>query len=454
MADDPFPSRSAIASNQLAQLRQLLRALVPANAFYSRKLAGFQVDSISSLEDFARLPFTTKTELVEDQLARPPFGTNLTFPLDRYSRYHQTSGTTGTPVRWVDTPESWDWMVARWLEILHAAGVNAADRVAFAFSFGPFIGFWLAFDAAAKLGALCLPAGGLSSQARLRLILDAQATVLCCTPTYALRLAEVAHEERLDLSRGAVRTIIVAGEPGGSIQATRSRLEASWPGARVFDHHGMTETGPVSFECPACPGHLHIMESGFIAEVLDPATGQSCAPGQTGELVLTNLGRTGSPLLRYRTGDLVKIAQSAPRVAIPKRNLKTGAETKGLSSSRPDPCACGRFDLLLEGGILGRIDDMVIVRGVNVYPSAVEDVLRSCGGVAEYQVKVNRAGALTELVLTVEPDGACSDPQALVARIHKSFQNAFALRIPVQAVPSGTLPRYEMKSKRWLTQDG
>lgn len=453
MADDPFPSRAAIASNQLAQIRQLLRALVPANAFYSRKLGGVSADGLSSLEDFSGLPFTTKTELVEDQRARPPFGTNLTYPIERYSRYHQTSGTTGTPLRWVDTPESWDWMVARWLEILQAAGVHASDRVAFAFSFGPFIGFWLAFDAAAKLGALCLPAGGLSSQGRLRLILDAQATVLCCTPTYALRLAEVAQEERVDLSGSAVRTIIVAGEPGGSIPATRSRLEASWPGARVFDHHGMTETGPVSFECPACPGHLHIMESGFIAEVLDPATGQRCAPGQTGELILTNLGRTGSPLLRYRTGDLVKIARSAPVVAVPTPGSSTVAEGALLPDSTPGRCACGRFDLLLEGGILGRIDDMVIVRGVNVYPSAVEDVLRACGGVAEYQVKVNRAGALTELVLTIEPDGACSDPKALVARIHKGFQNAFSLRIPVQAVPSGTLPRFEMKSKRWLQQE-
>jgi phenylacetate-CoA ligase len=432
MADDRFPTRSAIVSNQLIRLRELLRVVIPANQFYTAKLrtAGLTPE-IANLGEFSHFPFTTKAELVDDQRVHPPYGTNLTFPLERYTRYHQTSGTTGTPLRWLDTPENWDWMLERWIELFGAAGVSHADRIIFAFSFGPFIGFWLAFDAAAKIGSLCLPSGGLSSLARLRMLLDTEATVLCCTPTYALRLAEVALEEKLDLARGHLRRIVVAGEPGGSIPATRTRLETLWPGARVFDHHGMTETGPVSYECPARPGFLHVMESGFLAEVIDAATGQAAEPGQTGELVLTNLGRTGSPLLRYRTGDLVRAGQSFHR------------------PSDTQSCHCGRHDLVLEGGILGRVDDMVIVRGVNVYPSAVEDVLRACGGVAEYQVKVRRSGPLAELVVMVEPEGAGADVPGLIARIQQGFQNAFALRVSVQAVPSGSLPRFEMKSKRW-----
>jgi acyl-CoA synthetase (AMP-forming)/AMP-acid ligase II len=147
-------------------------------------------------------------------------------------------------------------MVENWKEIYQAAGVSGGDRVYFAFSFGPFIGFWLAFDAAQQLGCLCIPGGGLSTAGRLRAIAENRATVLCCTPSYAAHLAETAARENFDLKATAVRLLIVAGEPGGSVPATRRRLEELWPGARIFDHHGMTETGPVSHECPCPAGHV------------------------------------------------------------------------------------------------------------------------------------------------------------------------------------------------------
>src|SRR5438309_11121024 len=218
MPDAAYPNRSAIAAGQLEQLRSLLAELFPGNKFYTRKLNGAGITfDVASLGDFsARFPFTTKAELSDDQLATPPFGTNLTYPLERYTRYHQTSGTSGAPLRWLDTPEAWDWMLANWTQVFGAAGVTRADRVFFAFSFGPFIGFWLAFEAAARLGCLCLPGGGLSSASRVQSILDNEITVLCCTPTYAMRLAEAAAEEKIDLSASRLRTIIVAGETGGS----------------------------------------------------------------------------------------------------------------------------------------------------------------------------------------------------------------------------------------------
>src|SRR5437870_7622465 len=343
MPEMTYPSRALIQGEQLEQLRSLLAELFPGNQFYSRKLndAGITFD-VASLEDFsARFPFTTKAELVEDQRAHPPFGTNLTYPLERYTRYHQTSGTTGAPLRWLDTPESWEGMLESWAEIFRAAGVEASDRVYFAFSFGPFIGFWLAFESAARLGCLCVPGGGLSTVARLHSLLENGITVLCCTPTYALRLAEVAAEEKIQLSAGRVHTLIVAGEPGGSIPAVRARLAELWPDAQIFDHHGMTEVGPVTYQCPAQAGVLHVMEAAYLAEVVESGGARPAAPGQIGELVLTTLGRTGSPLLRYRTGDLV--------------------------TARAQLCPCGRYSLALEGGILGRIDDMVVVRGVNVF---------------------------------------------------------------------------------------
>jgi phenylacetate-CoA ligase len=426
MAAGPHPSRAAIESGQLEQLRSLVAELFPGNSFYSQKYnaAGITFD-VASLEDYSRrFPFTTKTELVEDQRAHPPFGSNLTFPLERYTRFNQTSGTAGTPLRWLDTPESWDWMLENWLEIYSAAGITHHDRIYFAFSFGPFLGFWTAFEAGTKLGALCLPGGGMSSAARLLAILDNRATVLCCTPTYALRLAEVAAAEKLDLRRSSVKTIIVAGEPGGSIPSMRARIEQLWPGARVFDHHGMTEVGPVTYECPQRPGVLHVMETAYYAELVEPASGKPIPAGQTGELVLTTLGRTGSPLLRYRTGDLVM--------------------------ATVEPCPCGRHTMTLPGGILGRTDDMIVVRGVNVFPSAVEEIIRAAGDVAEYQVRVSTNAALTELSLQIEAQPECVDVPALLQKIEKSFQTRFALRVAVTAVPFGTLPRPEMKSKRWV----
>jgi phenylacetate-CoA ligase len=376
-------------------LDNLLNQILPANKFYARKLDATPPTDL----------FTLKQELIDDQAQTPPYGTNLTFPLDHYTRFCQTSGTSGHPLHWLDTNDSWNWMLGNWDRVYAAAGVTSEDHIFFAFSFGPFLGFWTAFEAATRMGALAIPGGGMRTSVRLRTILETRTTVLCCTPTYAIHLAEAAALEKLDLKASAVRRIIVAGEPGGSIASTRAHLEKLWPGARVVDHHGMTETGPVSYGCPSRPGVLHVIESSYIAEVFD------------NELILTNLGRIGSPLIRYRTGDLVNAVRGT--------------------------CTCGTNDLALEGGILGRTDDMVVVRGVNIYPSAVEEVLRS-EGVTEYRVAVHVEQALAELHIHVEAEPSTA------ARIEAALTNAFSLRIPVSAVPGGSLPRHEAKSKRWI----
>ena len=422
-----FPDRSSVEAHQLSKLRALLSALLPNNPFYSGKLRAADVHpNLASLEEFfERVPFTLKQELVRDQRDHPPFGLNLTCPLERYTRFSQTSGSTGQPMRWLDTPESWDWMLDNWAQVYRAADVTAKDRIFFAFSFGPFLGFWTAFESASRMGCLCIPGGGMRSASRLRAIIDAGVTVLCSTPTYAIRLAEVAAEEKIDLAAAKVRKIIAAGEPGGSIPATRTYIEKLWPGARVVDHHGMTETGPVSYGCPKQQGVLHVIESGYIAEVIDPHSDRAVQPGGTGELVLTTLGRTGSPLLRYRTCDVVQRATDFR-------------------------CACGAYDLALQGGILGRTDDMVVVRGVNVYPSAVEDILRASDGVAEYRVEIRTNRALAELSIQVEPFPEHEDTAGLTKRLEAALSNAFGLRIPVYSVPCGKLPRFEMKAQRWV----
>ena len=427
MAAEAFPRRQVIAQRQSDQLRTLLRTILPANPFYAAKFDAANAPAkVAHLGDFyERFPFTTKAELAADQATNPPYGTNLTFPAERYTRCHQTSGTSGVPLRWLDTPESWDWMARNWETILRAAGVTHADRIFFAFSFGPFLGFWLAFEAALRLGCRCIAGGGMSSAARLRNIFDHGATAMCCTPTYALHLAEVAAAERFEMAASPVKALIVAGEPGGSVPSVRARLESLWRGARIFDHHGMTEVGPVTYECPVRPRVLHVMEGAYIAEIVDPETGAHVQAGDTGELVLTTLGRLGSPLLRYRTGDLVR--------------------------GCPDTvCECGRSELALEGGILGRTDDMIAVRGVNIYPSAVEEIVRTHGGVAEYQVHVKTNSALVELALKIELSPGSSDPGAVAGSLEIALQAAFNLRIPVSVVPAGMLPRFEMKAQRWI----
>ena len=417
--DDEVLSPPDLQALQRRKLRAMLERVLASNAFYSRKLHGVRFDPLA--DPMSVLPLTTRRELEEDQRDHPPYGTNLTEPAGSYCRYHQTSGSLGRPVRWLDTAESWEWLKRCWRTIFAAAKVGPGDRLLFPFSFGPFIGFWAAFESAASMGLLSIPAGGMTTTSRLRLILDNDVTVVCCTPTYALRLAEVAAEEHLDLANSAVRALIVAGEPGGSIPATRRRIESAW-GARVYDHTGMTEIGSLGFECHESPGGVHLIESECIAEVIDPRTLAGVEEGQPGELVLTNLGRTGSPLIRYRTGDQVVLTR--------KR------------------CPCGRSFARMEGGILGRIDDLVIIRGNNVFPSALEAIVREIPDVAEFRVEAYDEGAFTQLRIEVEPFAAASGDVA--ASVAKAIQDRLNFRATVVAVPPGSLPRFEMKARRFV----
>src|SRR5437667_2269625 len=273
-----------------AQWRRLARALpelLLTNVFYGRKVADAGIPDVRELRSVRDLPFTTKAELSRDQTEHPPFGSNLTYPIDRYVRLHQTSGTTGRPLRVLDTAESWQWWRDCWEPIYRAAGVTGRDRIFFAFSFGPFIGFWSAFAGAEQLGALCVTGAAMSSAERAAAILATEATVLMSTPTYALRLGEVARGEGIDLRDSKLRVSIHAGEPGASIPATRERIESEL-GVEAFDHTGATEVGAYGFSCEARDG-VHVIESDFIAEVLDPVSGAAREDGE-GERVMANLG--------------------------------------------------------------------------------------------------------------------------------------------------------------------
>jgi phenylacetate-CoA ligase len=365
---------------------------------------------------------TTKKEWEEEQAAYPPIGRNHTEPLEDYVRVFQTSGTSGRYLRVMETKQSWDWRMETAAYIYGSAGITAQDRVFFGFQFGPFAAFWTMFGGAERMGATVIPSGGLSSEERLRMILELEATALVSTPSYALRLAEVAREKGIAIADSSIRRTIHAGEPGVSVPSVRRSLEEAW-GAKSFEFAGMTEVGLFGFSCHEQNG-VHALEAEHVIEVVEPATGKSVKEGVVGELVVTNLGRHGFPAVRYRTGDLVR---------------PTGRK-----------CACGRSFLLLEGGILGRVDDMLVVRGVNVFPTAMENVLRDCVQVDEWQVIVEKdQSGKDAITLRFEPSELGANGKGLAQKVQKALRDHHeGLRFSVKVVAPGTLPRHEFKARR------
>jgi len=315
----------------------------------------------------------------------------------------------------LDTADDWQWWIDSWQFVLDAADLKPSDRAMMAFSFGPFIGFWSAYDAAVARGLLVVPGGGMNTLARLELLRTSEATVVFCTPTYALHVAEVAAEHQIDVAALAVRKLIVAGEPGGSVSAVRERIEQAW-GAAVLDHSGATEVGPWGYGDHEGNG-LYVTESEFIAEMLSVETGRLATEGELSEIVITSLGRVGSPVIRYRSGDLV----------------------------RPTWTRSGdnRF-VFLEGGVLGRTDDMMVIRGVNIFPAAVEQILRSFPEVVEYRMTATKDAEMDRL--SVEIEDRLDQPQ----RVAEELRLRLGLKIEVTAATLGSLPRFEGKGRRFI----
>jgi phenylacetate-CoA ligase len=412
-----------LASQQLARLNRLLKAILPHNRFYADKFPHITADALSdakgplrSLDELGGLPFTFKDELLNNAVDGH-LPVNLTFPLARYSRFHQTSGTRGRPLVVLDTADDWSWWIDCWQFVLDAAEIAAGDRVFLAFSFGPFIGFWSAFDAACARGCLVVPGGGLTTLARLELVRTTRASAIFCTPSYALHMAEVGQERQIDVGELDVRTLVLAGEPGGSVPAIRGRIESLWR-AHVLDHAGASEVGPWGYGDALGQG-LFVNEHDFIAEFLSVETGTSAAEGELSELVLTSLGRAGSPIVRYRTGDLVRPSWQ-----------HGGAN---------------RF-VFLPGGVVSRSDDMMVIRGVNVFPSSVEQILRSFPELIEYRMTARRVGEMDQLFVEIED--RLNQPD----RVETELRLRLGLKVEVQAVPLGSLPRVEGKGKRFVDE--
>ncbi len=404
-----------LAHYQVGRLNQLLDAILPENKFYAEKLAGIK-RPVKSLAEMLDWPFTYKEGLVS-KLPNGELANNLTFSLEHYSRFHQTSGTRGRPMVVLDTRDDWRWFHTCWDYILDAAEILPSDRVLLAFSFGPFIGFWGGYDAFTSRGCLVVSGGGMSSLARLELARASRATVICCTPSYALHLAQVGAEHQINVASLGVRTIIVAGEAGGSIPSVRQRISEAW-GAEISDHAGATEVGPWGYG-DLRGGGLYVLESEFIAEFRSVETGQPATDGELSEIILTSLGRIGSPVIRYRTGDLVRPTW----------------HREGHN----------RF-VFLPGGVLGRVDDMLIIRGVNVFPSSIDQILRSFPEIVEYRITAFKQAEMDQLRIEIE------DRLSQPARVAEELKLRLSLTIEVEDVPLGSLPRFEGKGKRFVDQ--
>src|SRR6202042_2728740 len=421
--------RDRLEALQLAKLRAQLEWASARSPWYRRVMSGAGVDAsaLRSLDDLRRLPMLTRAEWMTSQFEYPPYGEIPVIGAEGAIRVHTTSGTTGKgPLRALDSRKDWAWIAEMWAYGIWGCGIRPGDTAYIAFGYGSFIGFWGLHYSMEKIGVLNVPGGAQPTDTRVRQIIDFGATVVASTPTYALRLAQEAAVLGIDLPASGVQRLILSGEPAGSIPQTKALIEEQW-GAKAYDTAGMTEIGTIMvFECDHQPGGTHIIEDHVVEEVIDPATLEPVQYGERGERVVTSFGRGAIPLIRYRTGDLVcKVPASR--------------------------CTCGRGFDIYEGGILGRVDDMKIIRGTNVYPRAIEAIVREFPSVDEFQCVITREGIRDEITLRVElkPGSGSGEWETVADDLHRRLGLAHeGLNFRVERAGEGELPRFELKAKR------
>jgi phenylacetate-CoA ligase len=389
--------------------------------------AGINPEGIRSFDDIRRVPKVEKSMMRDIQGKDPfPYGDALCVPLEEVTIFRQTSGTTGQPVYQPDSWQDWEWWTECWSYILWAQGYRPHDRVFIPFGYNIFVAFWAGHYAAEKIGCEVIPGGVLDTKARVLKIQELQATAMMGTPTYILGMAETARLKMdLDPSSLTINKITCAGECGASIPSTKKRLEESW-GAKVYDHAGATEIGAWSFECMDQPGGMHVNEALFLVEIEDVETGEIIEePGRQGKMVITAFDRLAQPCVRFDSKDVIEWAD--------------------------EPCSCGRTARLIKGGVVGRSDDITKVKGVLLAPSAIEEVVRGIEGIGdEYEVIVDNVGGTDRIQLKVEvlPD-AQDQCQLIETKLTDELRLKTNLRYDIEICGCETLPRYEVKAKRF-----
>ncbi len=389
------------------------------------KSAGVEPEDIHSFDDIKKIPKVEKSMMQRIQNKDPfPYGDALCVPLEEVSAFRQTSGTTGQPVYQPDTWQDWEWWSECWAYVLWSQGYRPRDRVFIPFGYNIFVAFWAGHYAAEKLGCEVVPGGVLDTRARLLKIKELAATSMMATPTYILRMADIAKNElNLDPAKLSINKITCAGEPGAGIPATKKRMEEAF-GAKVYDHSGATEIGAWSFECSDQPNGMHVNEAMFLVEIEDIETGEIIdKPGKSGKMIITALDRTAQPCIRFDSKDIIQWDSN--------------------------PCSCGRTFRLIKGGVQGRADDITKVKGVLLSPASIEEVVRSINGLGdEFEVIIDKQGDIDRIKLKVE-----LMPDISYQQIENNLKNQLRLKTNlgylIEYYDHGQLPRYEVKAKRF-----
>jgi len=424
-------TREDFEKRELKFFKKLMKYVIEKSPFYRRKFseAGVTPNDIKSIEDVRKVPFTTKAELLKSQQEHPIFGDFPCLPPEATCRVFQTSGTTGIPLKVPFSKKDWfKNCFEQFSYYVYAYGIESKDVAFFPFVYGLFVAWWGLQATMEQHSVTIVPGGGQTSETRLKSIIDWGATVVCGTPTYILYLGELAQKMGIDLPNSKARIVVTAGEPGAQVPATKSLVERLW-GAKNYDDIGSTEITNFGFECIAQNG-THLNEAMFLPESLDKETGKPVGPGEVGELVLSNLCCETAPLLRYKTGDLVRFNY--------------------------DRCECGRTFLRMDGGVIGRADDMFYFGGVNIFPSAIENFVRQVPEFSnEYQLVVPRQGSGKKLRIRVEPATADISEDRLQRAVKTLLDNiAYNIKITpdVEVAAVGSLPRFEGKARRIIRE--
>jgi phenylacetate-CoA ligase len=420
---------SSLRSLQLKKFKRIFKWAYDNSTFHRRLYdgAGITPDDIRSFEDIGKIPKVEKQMMRDIQLKDPfPYGEALCVPLEDVTEYRQTSGTTGQPVYQPDTWTDWEWWSESWAYILWAQGYRPSDRVFIPFGYNVFVAFWAGHYASEKLGCEVVPGGVLNTQARLLKIQEVLPTAMMATPTYVLGMAETArHKMGIDPSRLSIDKITCAGEPGASIPSTKKRMEEAW-GAKVYDHSGATEIGAWSYECTEQPGGLHVNEAFFLVEIEDTETGEPIEePGRPGKMIITAFDRKAQPCVRFDSKDIIQWAE--------------------------EPCPCGRTFRLIQGGVIGRADDITKVKGVLLSPSAIEEVVRSIKGLGdEFEVIVEKKGDIDQITIKVELMPEFKDRWSEVEpELKDQLRLKTNLGYRIERHDYNALPRYDVKARRF-----
>lgn len=416
--------REKLKEIELNNFRRILQYAQQRSPLFQKKFRDINPADIVTGDDLRKLPLTDKEDLRTAQEGKEPFpfGELLGVSIENVSDFRQTSGTTGKPVYVPETYESWQWRVEIWCHILWMAGLRETDRVFIPFGYNVYVAFWEAHYAAEKLGCMVIPGGALDTAGRIDKMKEVKATALFNTPTYGLHMAEVAKKKGLEPRNIGIKKMVCAGEP--LPRATRRKLEELW-GAEVYDHIGGTEPCAWAAMCRQRQG-LHIIEPYFLVEILDMDT-RSCevTEGELGVAVVTPLGRRSFPVIRFNTKDIVR---------------------KGAAG-----CTCGRTSIKIQE-VVGRMDDLLKIRGVLFTPVSVEELLRGeFPEIEEYEIIVKKKGMMDEISLVFEPVEALGElvMRELLARLSERLKIKTNLTFRLVLAKQGTLNRYTLKAKRF-----